>query len=108
MRCLTIQIQPEFVTSFDQADFLMRVRAIGRSPEIDKFTEQGQKYLSFNFFTEMPALLWRDLQKQLYLAPGYGEQLAAVSIAVCEDADESDTYLVLHHFDPTEKLDRLA
>lgn len=108
MRCLTIQIQPEFVATFDQADFLARVRAIGRSPEIDQFTEEGQKYLSFNFFTEMPALLWRDLQKQLYLAPGYGEQLAIMSIAVCEGAQESDDYLMLHHFDPTEKLDRLA
>lgn len=107
MRCLSIQIPPEFVAGFDQAEFLSRVRALGRSPEIDRFTEHGRNYLSFNFFTEMPALLWRDLHLHLYLDPEYGELISATSIAVCEGAQEEDDYLVLHHFDPAEKRDTL-
>lgn len=102
MRCLSIQIQPPFVASFDRAEFLQRVGALSRSPEIDKFTEQGKTYLSFNFFTEMPALLWRDLQQHLYLDATYGPSLSACSIVVCEGKEESDDYLVLHHFDPLE------
>lgn len=108
MRCLTIQIQPEFVADFDKADFLARVRLIGRSPEVDKFTEQGLSYLSFNFFTEMPVLLWRDLYQNLYMAGDYGTRLAAISIAVCDGEKETDDYLILHHPDPTEKRDLLV
>src|SRR5688572_28090899 len=102
MRCLSIQIQPEFLATFDQAEFLSRVRALGRSPEVDKFTEQGKNYLSFNFFTEMPALLWRDLQQHLYLHPDYGSTISACSIAVCEGEQETDDVLLLHHPDPME------
>lgn len=108
MRCLSIQIQPAFVTTFDQAQFLRRVRALSRSPEIDKFTEQGQTHLHFNFFTEMPVLLWRDLQQFLYLDADYGPQLKACSIAVCEGEQESDEFLLLHHFEPSEKCDSLV
>lgn len=108
MRCLSIQIPPEFVAEFDQTEFLARVRVLGRSPEIDRFREQGKDHLSFNFFTEMPALLWRDLQTSLYRDAIYGPAISAVSIAVCEGAEENDDYLVLHHFDPAEKRDALG
>lgn len=107
MRCLSIQIPPEFVADFDQREFLARVRGAGRSPEIDAFTEQGKNYLSFNFFTERPVALWRDLQQHLYLDPHYGAIIAPVSIAVCDGEDEHDDYLVLHHFDPAEVRDQL-
>lgn len=107
MRCLSIQIPPEFMADFDQTEFLSRVRALGRSPEIDRFKEQGKSHLSFNFFTEMPALLWRDLHTHLYLDAHYGAVISATSIAVCEGVEETDEYLVLHHPDPSEKRDPL-
>lgn len=107
MRCLSIQIPPEFVAEFDQTEFLARVRVLGRSPEIDRFKEQGKNHLSFNFFTEMPALLWRDLQTHLYRDAHYGPVISATSIAVCEGVEEADDYLVLHHPDPAEKRDQL-
>jgi len=102
MRCLTIQIPPQFVATFDRTEFLLRVRELGRSPEIDAFSEEGNHYLSFNFFTEMPARLWDDLQQNLYRHPEYGAIISQSSIAVCDGEQEADDYLLLHHFDPAE------
>jgi hypothetical protein len=107
MQSISIQIQPEHLSKFDQEDFLKRVRALGRSPEIDVFTEQKQQYLQFHFFTEMPKKLWSDLRKALYDDTEYAAVIAPISIAVYEDEDQPDEYLYLHHFDKREKISSL-
>ncbi|MES2676371.1 MAG: hypothetical protein V4660_19185 [Pseudomonadota bacterium] len=106
MYCISVQIQPEFLTSFNKSDFLLRVRAAGRSPEIDDFLEKGQRYLQFNFFTEQPKLLWQELQMALYNNPDYSEIIKPISIVICEDESASEC-LLLHHFDRNEKPDQL-
>lgn len=106
MYCISIQIQPESLTSFNKSDFLLRVRAAGRSPEIDDFEEKGQHYLQFNFFTERPKLLWQELQIALYNNPEYSEIIKPISIVICEDENASEC-LLLHHFDSNEKPDQL-
>ena len=111
MHFISIQIQPEFLTHFDRADFLSRVRATGRSPEIDEFEEKGQRYLQFTFFTEFPKSLWQDLQKVLYDHSEYSKIISPISIAICESEPEDKhsrpQFLLLHHFDRNEKLDHL-
>ena len=107
MQCISIQIQPESVSTFDRQDFLEQVRSVGRSPEIDEFSEQGKTYLAFNFFTEFPKKLWADLQKALYQDPNYSALISPISIAICEDEANPDGFILLHHFDPEEKLAHL-
>lgn len=104
MHCLSIQIKPSAASSFDQVDFLERVRQIGRSPEIDSFSEKGQDYLNYNFFTEQPHTLWNQLKTHLYDHPQYGSHISPISIVVCEGQQQEDD-LLLHHFDAGEKLD---
>jgi hypothetical protein len=103
MYCISIQIQPRYARDFNRQDFLARVRDI-RSPEVDAIEEKGKLYLSFNFFTEFPKQLWEQLHRSLYQATNYAAILAPVSVAICED-ENSDTCLLLHHFDPAETLD---
>lgn len=105
MHCISIQIQPKFAREFEREPFLTRVRPI-RSPEVDAIEEKGNLLLSFNFFTEFPVLLWHDLNQVLYKDSDYAAVLGPVSVAICED-EESGDCLLLHHFDPTEKLDSL-
>lgn len=107
MKCLSIQILPEFIADFDRADFLHRVRRLGRAPEVDHFSDGGKAHLSFHFFTEMPAALWRDLHHHLYLDDSYGPKLNPISVVTCENPDDESDFLVLHHPDPTEKIDSL-
>ena len=103
MYCISIQIQPKHAHDFNRQDFLGGVRHI-RSPEVDAIEEKGKLYLSFNFFTEFPAQLWQQLNKSLYQDIAYASILGPVSIAICED-EESEACLLLHHFDPSERLD---
>ena len=107
MQSISIQIQPEFLARFDRDAFLAQVRAVGRAPEIDEFAEKGKTYLNYTFFTEFPKTLWQDLQQALYQHVKYSAVIAPISIAACEDESHPQGYLILHHFDPTEKVDSL-
>lgn len=105
MRCLSIQIKPDAVPDFNKAEFLQQVRAIGRSPEIDDFEEKGVRHLHFNFFTELPETLWQEMQEKLYGDDAFGQNLRNLSLVACEGEMHAED-LLLHHFDPTETLDR--
>ena len=105
MYCISIQIQPAVARSFERRELLERVRPI-RSPEVDAYEEKGKLFLSFNFFTEFPQQLWPQLQAALYQDADYGAIIGPVSVAICED-EESGDCLLLHHFDPSETLDKL-
>jgi len=107
MQSISIQVQPEFLEAFDRAAFLTQVRSVGRSPEIDEFTEKGKTYLNFNFFTEFPKKLWQDLQQALYQHTEYSKIISPISIAVCEDESHPDGFILLHHFDVNEKVGQL-
>jgi hypothetical protein len=107
MQSISIQIQPEFLATFDRQLFLTQVRAVGRAPEIDEFSEKGKTYLTYTFFTEFPKKLWQDLQAALYCHAKYSQIISSVSIAAYEDETLPQGYLILHHFDPTEKVSPL-
>jgi len=107
MQSISIQIQPEYLATFDRHAFLSQVRTVNRSPEIDEFMEKGKTYLNYNFFTELPKVLWADLQTALYQHPDYASVIAPISIAVCEDESHPQGYFLLHHFDPAESVDQL-
>lgn len=107
MQSISIQIQPEYLADFDRAAFLTQVRAVGRAPEIDEFSEKGKTYLTYTFFTEFPKKLWQDLQSALYKHAEYSTVIAPVSIAAYEDETLPQGYLILYHFDPAEKVSQL-
>lgn len=107
MQSISIQILPECLATFDRQKFLAQVRAVSRAPEIDEFTEKGQTYLNYNFFTELPKKLWKDLQTALYKHADYSAVISPISIAVYEDDSDQNIFLVLHHVDASEKIDTL-
>jgi hypothetical protein len=107
MQSISIQIQPEFSTAFDRTAFLTQVRAVSRAPEIDEFSEKGKTYLTYTFFTEFPKKLWQDLQSALYSHAEYSNIISPISIAAYEDENLPQGYLLLHHFDKTEKISQL-
>ena len=107
MQSISIQIQPEFLAAFDRAAFLAQVRSVGRAPEIDEFTEKNKTYLTYTFFTEFPKKLWQDLQSALYLHAEYSSIISPISIAAYEDETLKEGFILLHHFDLTEKVGSL-
>lgn len=107
MQCISIQIDPAHVKSFDTTRFLAQTRLVERAPEIDSYEEKGKTYLFFNFFTEFPHQLWKDLRQALYDHPDYKSVIGPVSMAVFDDEDQPNEYLLLHHYNPNEPLDQL-
>lgn len=107
MQSISIQIQPEFLADFDRTTFLTQVRAVSRAPEIDEFSEKDKTYLTYTFFTEFPKKLWQDLQAALYSHTEYSKIISPISIAAYEDETLPQGYLILHHFDKTEKVSQL-
>jgi len=107
MQSISIQIQPEFLATFDRAAFLTQVRAVGRAPEIDEFKEKSKTYLTYTFFTELPKILWQDLQNALYQHSEYSAIISPISIAAYEDETLKEGFILLHHFDSTEKVGSL-
>jgi hypothetical protein len=57
-----------------------------------------------DFEAEDAVELWMAVRAELRAVPG----LAAAAIVCCQGAQGWDDYLLLHHFDPTEPLDRLT
>lgn len=107
MQCISIQIDPSKVGDFDREKFLSQARSVERAPEVDSYEEKGKTYLFFNFFTEFPHQLWSDLKRAYYDHPEYSKIISPISMAVYDDEDQPNEYLLLHHFNPQESLDEL-
>lgn len=105
MYCISFQINPDSARTFDESEFLRRARAI-RSPEVDSIEERGKRFLSFNFFTELPEQLWPKLRATLLEGDAFAAGLAATCLVICEGESDDDCRL-LHHFDPNQPLDSL-
>lgn len=105
MYCLSIQVLPEKVSTFDHKKFLQQLAGVSRTPEVDRFQERGQEFLHYNFFTEKPVAVWQELQAAL-LNPAADHWAKALLIA-CEPLDAPDDARLLHHPDPREKIDTL-
>ena len=103
--CLSIQIQLDRNPDFNKEDFLSRVRRINRFPEIDEAADNGT--LNFNFFTESLSVLWQELKSGLYDDEEYGPIINGVSIVVCEDSQGCSDYVLLRHYDESEKTNGL-
>ena len=66
----------------------------------------GGAYVNLMFQTDHAKLLWNLLHEQLYQTSAFGKLLGTSSIAVCEGRFGWDDYLLLHHFDASEKCDK--
>lgn len=69
-------------------------------------TDRG-RYANLMFDTTDPEALWKLLQQSLYRSSEFGGALAKSSMVMCEGSHGWDDYLLLHHYDPTVRCDRL-
>ncbi|MET0068487.1 MAG: hypothetical protein ABW096_00505 [Candidatus Thiodiazotropha sp.] len=106
MKCLSIQLQPEKDTSHSAEAFIELSRLLDRYPEIEKGEDNGG-YVNLNYFTEDLISLWGQLKTGIFENPSLGEWARKVAIVVAKGDSGWDDYLLLYHYDPSEKLDRL-
>lgn len=103
MKCLSVQLQTDLDTTFDEKDIISLVRSIGRYPEIDRGDDK-HKYIHLNFFSENVTLLWEELKAGFMKDQAIYDWMNTVAIIICEGDTDSDDYLLLAHYDKTETI----
>jgi hypothetical protein len=111
MKALHIQVQPGRAPGLEEAVARDLLRDVGAGTgvvarvDVTEGYDNG-RYLNIDYVTDDLPRLWSLLKKVLQ-DPTTGPLLARSLIVVCQGEAGWDDYLLLHHFDPSEPLDRL-
>lgn len=110
MRHLNVQLQPDRATSLDLSKTRAAIEELARNHAIVAGfnTNEGDdhgRYTNFTFLANDPRILWDRIQAEVLGDPEIGSEVADCSIIVCEGEHGWEDYLLLHHFDPAQKLD---
>ncbi|MCC7251295.1 hypothetical protein [Hyphomicrobium sp.] len=111
-----IQIHPDRSADLD----LARVRAICESMAVadkdlikrfaflDRPADGDEAWhVNLIFDTDRPADLWRLIRERLYESDGLARPMQMSSLSMCEGEHGWRDYLLLYHYDPRERLNRL-
>ena len=108
---LHIQVQLQREPRLDETLVMALLLAIGTEAGINRvgFTDGEDKgrWIGFNYWTDTLGQAWPLIREKGLGDPSIGALLAKATIVVCEGDDGWNDYLLLHHFDPDEPLDRL-
>ncbi|OYW68757.1 MAG: hypothetical protein B7Z40_01635 [Bosea sp. 12-68-7] len=110
MTVFCIQLQPERATGIDFDAVTKRAAAFADTSSfvVDFWTDIGDDYINLMFATEMRKLFWHAFLAEFLGLDPHGQAIRNCCLAYCEGSRGWDDYLVLHHYDPTEQLDRLT
>jgi hypothetical protein len=107
MKCLNIQLHPE-LCSDDVENHVANLTAIANASaretkvSVDRDDDDGP-YINVNVYTDDIVTLWSAVSLVITSTPS----LAAAAIVCCEGDNGWDDYLLLHHFDGEEDINRL-
>jgi hypothetical protein len=107
MKAVCVQLQPARLPGLDVAGAVARLTRAGARAGARARVAEGLdrgRYVNVEFETEDAAGVWAVVRAELRVVPG----LAGAAIVCCEGEHGWDDFLLLHHFDPAEPLDRLA
>lgn len=103
MKCLTFELQPDIDASLDEKPLIDLVRSMGRFPEIDTYIRKEKDFINLNFFSEDLPLLWGELKSALEGDQEINNWVNRVAIIACEGEEGWDDFLLLRHYDESEK-----
>jgi hypothetical protein len=110
MRSLSVQVQPTRSPGIDIARLRAAFEDIAATNSLvehhafDSGDDRGP-YFNFTFGTQHALQLWQLIQTKIYKSGEFGLHMRRASMAMCSSEAGWDNYLLLFHFDPTEKLD---
>lgn len=109
---LCVQIQISRAPSLDRDRMSHLFGSMGANKDIvERYVvisdEHGGEYINFIFETKAVGELWRQIRDRIYKDAVIGNGVAQSSLAICEGRNGWDDYLLLYHFDSSEKLDTL-
>ena len=111
MPALNVQVHPERVPGLD-LDAVLEIFSNAAQMADAELTlsedPDNGPYIDYDFLTGDLVRLWEVLQSQVFSDDVLGQQLAHAAIATCQGSKGWDNYLLLHHYDPSLKLDTLG
>jgi len=102
MKSLTIQLMPELDTSLNEVAVIDLLKSISRYPEVDA-DDDGERFINLHLFTEDLPTLWADIKSALELNHEIKNWIGKVAVVACEGDEGWDDYLLLAHYDKSEK-----
>ena len=110
MKTLVVQVVPGPSPDADVEAIVLSLERLARNPslaqhvEVTRGVDEGN-FVNVTFKTSDPGELWRAIQAALDLREA--SPAANMITAVCEGDHGWDDYLLLHHRDPEQQVDRL-
>lgn len=111
VRTICFQVQLNRTPAIDVVTVSRLMLRLALSPEIREFSIQHDpKHLWVNFLFSSQAVgrSWRMLHSRALTHRRWGPRLRRSAIVTCEGSRGWDNYLLLHHFDTRQVLDKLA
>jgi hypothetical protein len=110
-RVLHIQVQLHRQPGLDEPRVVDLLLGVGREGHVLRVRQSGGddegRWLGFSYTTGDVGRTWSLLRAKALGDADVGASLARAAIVVCQGDAGWDDYLLLHHFDPDEPLDRL-
>jgi hypothetical protein len=112
MPALSICVRPDRVSSLNVESLKVRLAAVG-APErlVSKVNittgHDNGRYVIATYSTEDVNALWSLVRSELISPSALDLSLTECAIVVCTGQHDWDDYLLLHHFDATQALDKL-
>ena len=107
---LNVQIQPTRANNRTADELIAYLRAAADGVALQlQGVEHGDEegpYINLSFAAADRAAGWSRLRGR-FDDSEIGQAVASATIVVCEGERGWDDYLLLHHFDPDEKLDQI-
>ena len=100
MKRILIQYQPSDDSKSEKEEVFTLLGKVGLDSEVSE-GDDGGRYINFMISTATPTVAWNKIRETYLIDSKY----AGASIVVCEGDNGWDDYLLLHHFDESERLD---
>lgn len=102
MKLISIQLQPDRDPTIDKLEVVALLENAGLTPEVQEGDDNG-RYVNFNVTSNNVKETWNNIKNSL-LELSY---FVNAAIVVCEGSEGWDDYLLLYHYDRSEKLDEI-
>jgi hypothetical protein len=110
MRTICFHIQPHRASRVDVDAISKLMLGLALSPQIREFSiQKGPKdsWVNFLFRAQVAERMWKMLRSRTLTHRRWGSRLRRSAIITCEGSRGWDNYLLLHHFDSQQVLDKL-
>lgn len=103
MKWISIQLHTDKSHSIEKQEVVNVITETGALVEVIE-EKEGESYTSLNFKVTTPKMFWSEKKVKFLNCLGFPE----CSIVVCEGESGWDDYLLLYHFDSSEKCDDIS